>query len=243
MQEFREKYYTPDNCALIVSGDVESESVFSASAAAMGPWQYGGASDYQSLEPFARVDRDTTVHLDSPSGITYVSIVFPGPPLAVDPRSTYAADVWGSYLDLMSREFYADLVTNGPFTSVSAGYYTQRCDPVITFGGMVRDGMAREAVRALQSEIWQLCDSSYYDPAGLDLAAEMIRRHRLLGEETAYDVAVESLAFWWIEWGSLDYYSTYLDMIDRVGVADIARFLDRYVDRRPCAVFVMEPAG
>jgi zinc protease len=243
MKSFQETYYIPDNCALIVAGNVDPATVLSLAAGRFSDWEGGGSSNYADLPVITRIDRDTTVVLDSPSGVTSISIIYAGPPLHLDPSSTYSADVWGCYLERMSGEFYTDLVTNGPFTSISASYYTQRYSPMINFGGSVPEGMAEEALEALESEIDQLCDLSYYDPEGLRRAAETLRRNRLFSEETAYDTAVESMAFWWIEWGSLDYYETYLDSLAAVTVEDVDAFLGGYLRHRPRVTFILQPGG
>jgi zinc protease len=243
MRRFQDTYYVPDNCALLVAGDVDPASVLSLSASTFSGWEGGGTSDYADLPVLIRIDRDTTVTMDSPAGTTDISIVYAGPPLHLDPSSTYAADVWGCYLGEMSGRFYTDLVTNGPFTSIQGSYYTQRYSPIISFGGSFPAGSADEVLAALESEIDQLCDISYYDPEGLRRAAASLRRHRLFSEETAYDVAVESMAFWWIEWGGLDYYQTYLDSLAAVTLEDVDRFLGDYLRDRPRVIFVMQPSG
>lgn len=243
MRHFLETYYTPDNCALIVAGDVEPEMVFALAATYFTAWSGEGGSDYDELPVITRISSDTTVIVPSPSGTSFVSVAMAGPPFHLDTSSTYAADVWGSYLELMSREFYNDLVTDGPFYNISAGYYTQRCDPVISFSGSVAEGHEMEALAALHAEIDQLSDPGYYDAEGLRLAIEMLRRNRLLSEETAYDVAVESLAFWWVLGGDLDYYSSYLDSLEAVTPEDLSRFIARYLEDRPRASFVLLPEG
>ncbi|HRY62129.1 MAG TPA: hypothetical protein P5266_07990, partial [Candidatus Fermentibacter sp.] len=185
--------------------------------------------------------RDTTVTIPSIPGVKLVSIDYAGPSLVTDPSATYAADVWGTCLDMMNGEFYRDLVTNGPFMDVSAGFYTQRYAPVISFSGTPRPGRSTEAVQALEQEIDQLLSPSYYDGYDLHAATESLRRHRLLAEETSYDVAVESLAFWWVVGGGLGYYDTYPDSLALVTVDDVAAFLDEYVAGRPSVTFVMSP--
>lgn len=241
MDEFRSIYYTPDNCALIMAGDVDPDSAMSLAALHMSAWEYGGRSDYDRLPMLVEIARDTTVVISSIPGVEHVSIDFEGPSLVSDPGATYAADVWGTCLEMMSGEFYRDLVTNGPFTDISAGFYTQRYAPLISFSGTPRPGRSAEAVEALRAEINQLCSPSYYDAGDLRDAAESLRRRRLLSEETAYDLAVESLAFWWVVGGGLGYYDTYLDSLAAVTPGDVASFLDTYVCGRPSVTFVMAP--
>lgn len=241
MHDFQHKYYTPDNSALIIAGDVDFEEAFALSEEHFSSWEYGGRSDYDSLPRLVRIERDTTVFVHSPSGAGYVSVMYEGPSISTDPSDSYPADVWGSYLSLMSGEFYTDLVTNGPFISIYGSYYTQRFTPTITFAGMVPPERAEEALELLLEEIDQLQQPNYYRPEGIQLARDELYRHRIMAEETSRDVAVESLPFWWVVAGDLDYYSTYLDSLQSVDTDDVADYIDRWIKDRPRAVFVMMP--
>ncbi len=241
MNDFRERYYTPDNAALIIAGDVTVTEAFELASETFSSWEYGGRSNFDDLPVLLSVPKDTTVYVDSPSGIAYVSIVYAGPPFGLYPEASYPADVWGTYLDLMSRDFYTDLVTSGPFTSIHASYYTQRYFPTITFGGMVPPERTGEALEALRTEIAELLSLSYYDPDGIELAKDRLRRHRLLSEETSRDLALDSLPFWWVQGNGLDYYETYLDRLAAVDSEDITAFLDEWIASKPCVVFVMAP--
>ena len=241
MHAFQEQYYTPDNSALIITGDVDYEEAFRLAEEQFAGWEYGGRSNYDSLPRLIRIERDTTVYVDSPSGAGYVSVVYEGPSISTDPGDSYPADVWGSYLSLMSREFYTDLVTNGPFINVYGSYYTQRFSPTITFAGMVPPDRAEEALDLLLEEIRQLQSPDYYDEEGIELAKEDLHRHRILAEETSRDVAVESMPFWWVVAGSLDYYATYQDSLDVVEMEDISEFLETWIVNKPRAVFVLMP--
>jgi len=243
MYHFRETYYTPDNCALIIAGDIDPEETFRLVEEMFSPWEFGGLSNYDELPLLISIEKDTTVFVESPAGISYVSIVYEGPSISSEPGDSYPADVWGSYLSLMSREFYTDLVTNGPFLDVHGSYYTQRFSPSITFGGMIVDGRTDEALEMLRDEIEQLMNPDYYDDEGLHLAMDELRRHRILAEETSRDVAIESLPFWWVVAGDLDYYTTYQDSIDIVEKEDIMLFLDKWLLDSPSAVFIMAPTG
>ena len=202
MHAFQELYYTPDNSALIIAGDVDYEEAFRLAEDQFAGWEYGGRSNYDNLPRLISIERDTIVYVDSPSGAGYVSVIYEGPSISTDPGDSYPADVWGSYLSLMSREFYTDLVTNGPFINVYGSYYTQRFSPSITFAGMVPPDRAEEALDLLLEEIQQLQSPDYYDEEGIELAKEELYRHRILAEETSRDVAVESMPFWWVVAGS-----------------------------------------
>lgn len=239
MRRFQEMYYTPDNCALIVAGDASPERVERLAEDVFGGWEPAGASHYDSLDVCIGLQRDTTVSIPAPEGISYVSVVYPGPPIQEDPDATYAADVWGTYLGRRSGDYYRRLVTEGPFLEASGYYYTQRYGPTVSFGGPVEPGREDEAVELLHGEIDRLCSSDYYDEGGLETARGIMRRERLLKTEVARDIAVETLAFWWIVAGGIDYFQGYLDNIAAVELSDVEAFLDGYVCGSPSATFVL----
>jgi len=241
MYDFQEMYYTPDNSVLIIAGDVEYGEAFEIAEEYFGDWEYGGRSNYDDLPILINIERDSTVYVDSPAGIGYVSVIYEGPSIATQPEASYPADVWGSYLGLMSREFYTDLVTNGPFLSIYGSYYTQRFAPTITFGGMILPEDAEAGLEVLHDEIEELQEMSYYEEDGIAMAKAEFYRHRLLAEETAYDVAVESLPFWWVVAGNLDYYTTYQENIEAVELDEIEAFLQTWITDRPHVNFIMIP--
>lgn len=240
MHEFRRIYYTPDNCALIIAGDIDPAEAMELAAVRMSGWERGGLSDYDSLPVLIDIPRDTLVRIAAPPGIRLVSIVYEGPPVHLDPGSTYAADVWGTLMEGMSGDFYRNLVVEGPFQWVSAGYYTQRFAPTVTLSGAPRPGRTDEALAALRGEIDRMCTGRTFTREEVSAASAILARRRLLSRTTAYDVAVETLAFWWVTCGGLDYYDGYPDSISAVTPGDVEEFLDRYVEGRPSATFVVD---
>lgn len=171
--------------------------------------------------------------------MAYVSVVYAGPPIQKDEEATYVADVWGTFLGRRSGRFYRRLVTEGPFLDVSGSYYTQRYGPSVSFGGPVEPGREEEAVQLLRAEIDSLCSPEYYPAEGLETARRIMRRERLMKAEVARDIAVETLAFWWVVAGDIDYFRGYLDRVSEVGWEDVVDFLNRYVCESPSATFVL----
>ncbi len=243
MREFQRRYYVPGNCALIIAGDIEADRALASAGRIFGDWQPGAGSDYDSLEVCIGLESDTTVQVRGPAGMAYVSVSYAGPPIQEDPKATYAADVWGTFLGRRSGRFYRSLVTEGPFLDASGYYYTQRYGPTVSFGGPVEPGRAEEAVRLLRSEIERLCRPEYYPREGLETARGMMRREQLLKAEVARDMAVETLAFWWVVAGGMDYFRGYLDNVAEVETEDVTGFLDEYVCGSPSATFVLTGHG
>lgn len=243
MHMFQHKYYTPDNAALIITGDVDMETVMPAVEEMFGNWEYGGNSDYFDLGLNISIPKDTTVYAGGPEGMGSVSIVFVGPSMAGQQNWTYAADAWGQFTSRMSGEYFNDLVTNGPFLNVYASYYSQRFEPTITFGGTIDPELADEGLEMMRQEIQSMFREGYFTEEGIAQAVEQLRRERLFNEESSRDMATGTLPFWWVEGGGLDYYNSYPDSLAAVTVDDVEAFLNRWVKDRPSAVFVLTPEG
>jgi len=243
MRMFREKYYTADNAALFILGDIDEETAMSEAARVFGSWGTGGMSDFDSLGIAIMIDSDTTVRIRGPEGVGQVRIMMVGPTIAGDRSATYAGDVWGSYLSLESRRFQRNLVTNGPFSQVYGSYYTQRFSPAVTFGGTIAPERLEEGLELLSEEIEAMTAPGYFDEEGLAMARELLRRDRRLSRESSRDLAIESLPFWWVQGNGLEYYQTYEDSIETAGHARVMDFVERYVTGAPRAVFLVTPEG
>lgn len=243
MLSFQEMYYTPDNAALFILGDIDEEEALEAAAEAFGGWVPGGGSAYDSLGLAIRIDSDTTVAVTGPGGVGLVRIMMVGPTISDDRSATYAGDVWGSYLDLSSRRFQRNLVTEGPFSQAYGSYHTQRFSPSITLGGILAPDMIGEGLRLLTEELEAMSSPEYFDEEGLSMARELLRRDRMLSRESSRDLAVESLPFWWVQGNGLEYYESYEDSIAVTGLPEVMGFVRRYVTGGPSAVFLVTPEG
>lgn len=243
MLEFQHTYYTPDNAALIITGDIDVESAGRTASEIFGSWEYGGRSNYNELPLNISIEEDTVISVRGPEGIARVSMVYTGPSMADQQQWTYAADVWGQCMSAMTGEFQTRLVTDGPFTSVYASYYSQRFEPTITFGGTIDPDRIDQGCELMSEAISEMFEDDYYTEEGIAVAVEQLRRHRLFKEESSTDMATETLPFWWVQGGGMDYYLEYPGNLASVSVQDVESFVERWIENKPSVTFLVFPEG
>jgi zinc protease len=94
MQTIKDRYYIPNNSALLVGGDIDHEQVFKLVRETFGDWKKGE-------DPFVRypvpehppLKSSETVIVEKPVNAVTLMIAMHGPSVTKDPGATYAADV------------------------------------------------------------------------------------------------------------------------------------------------------
>lgn len=232
MREIQQRYYVPNNAALIVSGDVDPQQVFVAAEQAFGNWKR--AADPFSLwpvPPIPALKADTGVLIDEPIATAVVTFQWQGPSAGADPAATYAADVFSDVLNQPGSRLQHRLVDSGLFQSLSVNYYTLNHVGPITISGQTTPGHVSEAISALESEIQVFGDSGYFTAAEL----EPVKRQRIAGTMFGLERAsgfAHQLGFWWAVTG-LNYYLGYIDAMARETVPDLQRYAREYLVGKP----------
>ena len=236
-----ERYYVPNNAAVIVTGDVAPADVLSHVERRFREWQ-PGADPFAgpSGESFPRLTgrRAEVVGENNVRDVT-VTIALHGPSLLDDTASTYAADALIAAVNEPSSRFQQHLVGAGPFQWVQADYRTLKEAGPITFRGKTSQDRAQEAVRTLLHALDHA--EVLLDVTDEDLAiARKVRELEAARTLEAGATLAPLLAFWWASAG-IDYYQTYDERVNAQTLADLRRFAERYVLGQPKVVGVMGP--
>lgn len=241
LQEAFERYYVPNNAAVIVTGDVSPPEVFREVERRFRDWQRG-ADPFagEAGEPFEPLtgSRAALVIENNVRDVT-VTIALHGPSLHDDTASTYAADALVAILNEPSSRFQQHLVGTGPFQWVEAGYLTLKQSGPITFRGKTTAEGAQDAVLALLSALDEPAFLLDLTDDDLTVARKARELEIALTLEAGAALAPQ-LAFWWASAG-IDYYLTYDHRLNGQTLADLRRFAERYVLRRPKVVGLMGP--
>jgi len=241
MRFIQQRYYVPNNTALIIAGDITPERAFALARAALGDWKKGADPFAANPVPATPIlQRDTALITEAPIGTAVIQLQWDGPSASKDPAATYAADVFSDVLNSPNSKFQQRLVDSGLFESIGVNYYTLNQIGPITIQGEVRPEKLKEALAAVDDELRKVIEPGYITPREL----EDTKQHRIVDAMFNLERAsgfAEQLAFWWSVTG-LDYFYGYADTMARQSPEDLRRYATTYILGKPRVVAVVLPA-
>jgi zinc protease len=232
MRFIQQRYYIPNNAAVVVTGDVAPERAFALARAVFGTWKRG--PDPFATDPIPAVpplDHNHGVITEQPVGSVIVMLKWQGPSAVKDAAATYAADVFSDVLNQPGSRFQRRLVDSGLFQSVGVNYYTLNHVGPITIAGETSPGKLREALAALEQEITKVVEPGYFSAEEL----EFTKQHRIVDATFQLERAsgfAHQLGFWWAVTG-LDYFYGYADMMAKQTPEDLRRYARAYIIGKP----------
>jgi zinc protease len=233
MRTIQERYYIPNNAALLVAGDVNHKEIFRLAEKYLGAWKRGpDPFALYPIPPHPPLKKSETVHVEKPVNAVTLQIAMHGPSVSKDPKATYAADVLSYILSQRSSKFQQRLVESGLFRFVGLNYYTLDHTGPITIQGQTTADKFAEAERALTEEIGRLTSPDYYTDEHLANAKTQLELNELYGQEKP-STFVHTVGFWWAVTGSLDYYLNYVDNLRKVTREDINTYVKKYIQGAP----------
>ncbi|HEX6316487.1 MAG TPA: pitrilysin family protein [Gemmatimonadaceae bacterium] len=242
LSEIQRRYYVPNNTALIVTGDVNPDTVFALAEKYLGDWKRG--EDPFEAEPIPAIPTltsSTAVYVERPVGAVTVMMRWQGPSVRKDPAATYAADVFSDALNQPGSQLQRRLVDTGLWQSIDVNYYTLNQAGPITIAGQTTPDRLKEAVAALQKEIERLADPGYITPE--QLAAT--KAHRAVTTAFGFDRPSDhahTIGFWWSVSG-LEYYMGYVDNMASQTLDDVRAYARKYIVGKPVVVGLLMPPG
>jgi zinc protease len=237
MREIQQRYYVPNNSALIIAGDVTPANGFRLASEIFGDWPRGAdpfATPIQDPPPLAK---SKAVTVEQPVEAATLVLKWDGPSVTRDPASTYAADVISSILNKRTSALSKRLVDSGLAYSASLNYYTLAHTGPISLYLQVEPEKAVEAKRAALEEITKMGDSTYVTAQELADAQSELGIQPLYEREQTSEWA-HSIGFWWSVAG-LDYYRNYVPNMQRVSRSDLARYVRTYLVGKPYVAGLM----
>jgi len=238
MRAIEQRYYIPNNTAIIITGDVTPDKAFALARSTFGNWKAGpDPSTSDPIPPIPPLVHDTALIVEQSIGSVFVMLQWQGPSATKDPAATYAADVFSDVLNQPGSRFQRRLVDSGLFQSIGFNYYTlNQVGPISVFG-QTSPQRLREALAALQDELKKVDDPGYFSADELNAT----KRHRIIGTELGLERAsgfAQQLGFWWAVTG-LDYFFGYVDTMAKQTPADLQAYANKYIIGKPHVVGVL----
>jgi len=232
MRAIQHKYYVPNNTAIIVTGDVIADSVFSAARRLSGGWpRAADPFTVDTIPPVPVLKRNVGVIVEQPVNSVLVMLQWHGPGAHTDVPATYAADVFSDVLNQPGSRFQRKLVDSGLWQSLSVNYYTLNQVGPISIMGEVAPGKLREAIAALDKEMLEVVKPGYITTE----AVEGVKQTRIVGTMESLERSsgfAHQLGFWWAVTG-LDYFYGYVDTMAKQTPEDLRKYAARYIVGKP----------
>jgi zinc protease len=232
MRTIQRKYYVPNNTALIVTGDVTADSIFTAARRLLGDWPR--AADPFTTDPIPAVPPlvgNKAVIVEQPINAVLVQLQWQGPGAHADPAATYAADVFSDVLNQPGSRFQRRLVDSGLWQGIGVNYYTLNQVGPITIYGAVAPEKLRDAIAALDRELLDVVKPGYITAD----AVNSVKQKRIVETMESLERAsgfAHQLGFWWAVTG-MDYFYGYNDAMARQTPDDLRRYASKYILGKP----------
>jgi len=240
MKAIQQKYYWPNNSILIVSGNVDHNSVFEQVKNIFGDWQPSGFDPFEKwpVPEFDPVEEDITfVTLSENAQAPVIYIGWHGPDTRNDVKSTYAADVFSYIANLESSKLSRDLIDGGLATQVSLGYSTDLYTGPIQLRVVPNPQKIKECMAMIKSHIAMWDSDTYFTDEQLENAKKKLAIQEEYSREQTSSYS-HQLGFWWAV-KDLDYILNYFDNLNKVTRADIKKYIRKYIKDKPSVSGIM----
>lgn len=236
MQIVKDKYYYPNNSILVVAGDVDHDKVFELSQKIFGDWKPSGFDPFEKypIPEFKPLTKSTYYITENVNTQTPIGIIgYHGPDTRSDIPATYAADVFSFILSQRGSRFHQNLVESGLMLQVNAFYYTCKYVGPINIFWVPNPAKIKEAYQALLDEMEAWDSDDYFTDEQLETAKNLLSISETYNREKTSSFT-HTVTFWWSS-ASIDYYTNYIENLNKVTRDDIRRFVRTYINEKPSA--------
>ena len=228
MQTVKGKFYVPNNSLLILAGDIEPEAGFALAERFFGDWARGeDPFKLDPVPPHPPLKGSEAIIVNKPVQVVSGTLAFHGPSVRKDPKATYAADVFSFILGQENSRFHKALVESGLTLGAGISYYTLDHTGPINISFATTPDKLDAATTALMAEIGHFADEDYFTDEQIATAKTLLAVDHIYGQEQMSSYA-HTVSFWWAVAG-LDYYTGYVDALQKVTREDMKKYVRDYV--------------
>ncbi len=233
METIQNRYYVPNNSALIVTGDVDPAEVFKLAEQNLGGWEKRAVDPFKEFPivdhpPLTKSEGEIVTQ---PVNIVLTQVGWHGPSIGKDDAATYSADVFSYILGQPDSKFQRALVDSGLAVTADVSYYTQRNVGPITLTLVTSPDKAKQALKVAYEQIAQFDKPNYYSDQELENAKTLLESRDLFEREKPSTYS-HTLGFWWSSTG-IDYFRGYHKNLRAVSRGEINRYVRTYMQGKP----------
>jgi len=234
MMVIKDKYYFPNNSILVIAGDVKHDEAFALAKKIYGDW---AASGFDPFEKFPIPDfkpLTQTEYFIKESSIAqtpYIMIAWHGPEFRKDSAGTLYADLFSTALNLNSSKWTQALIDKGLALYANLSYATNRHVGPIQILVVPNPSKMKECYTEVMNQVKHFTDPDYLTDEQLQNAKESLIRNQIRSNEKPSSLPSQ-LTFWWAS-TSIDYYTDYVNNLQRVTKQDITNYVNRYIKDKP----------
>ncbi|MEO8405692.1 MAG: pitrilysin family protein [Chitinophagaceae bacterium] len=244
MQAIKDKFYYPNNCLLVIAGDVDHTEVLPKAQKIFGSWapsSFDPAVKYPMPE-IKPLKQNQLAVIESPIAQAPLLIIrWQGPDMRNDLKGTYTADVFSYILNQRRSRLTEMLQETGLANDVQINYYSQKYVGPITFSVSPNPAKIKECYKVMQEEVQHWDEDSYITDTQLDRAKKVLYIGQV-EEREEVEQYVHLLSFWWAS-ASIEYYTFYRDNLNKVTRQDIKDYVRTYIKGKPFCVGLIIPQG
>ena len=243
MDSIKNKYYFPNNCLLTVAGDVKHDDVFKQVENIYGSWKPSSFDPFKKwpIPEFKPLEKTDYFIVESDlSRVPLVLMEWEGPDTRHDVQSTYVADVFSFIVNQTSSRFHAALVESGLALQTDISYLTLSHTGPITLDIVPNPNKMKECMAEVKKQINLMDSEDYFTDDQIATAVRKLSIERTMEKEVTSDFT-QAMSFWWASC-SIDYYTGYVDHLQKVTRADLQAYVRKYIKDRPyCAGLLISP--
>jgi zinc protease len=232
MKMIQNRFYVPNNSALIVSGDVKADDVFALAKKYYADWKQGA-------NPFPTYNAPAFPPLTSKLVVreakvpeVMIHVEFFGPSIGKDDQDVYSASLLTELIGQSTSRFSHNLVDSGLVTQIFGGYNPAHNGGTIGFFLTAPKEKAKQALSVLKSEIAAMGRPGYFSDTEIATAKNIAADEKLFDQDNVYSFTIRTSARWW-SMASLDYYLHFSDNLATVSSDQLRQVANKYLVGKP----------
>ncbi len=240
MRTIQQKYYHPNNSILVIAGDVSPAEAIKKATEIFESW---APSDFDPfvkypIPEFKPLEKSVLFLTENANTRNpFIMMGLHGPDTRNDVKATYAADVFSYILKQKSSKFQQELIDTGLAFGADVSYQTSKYTGPITIVAVPNPEKIKEVIEKIEEHIRQWDSDSYFTDEQLETAKTQLRISNAHDREKTSQF-IHTVTYWWAS-ATIDYYTSYIENLQKVTRNDIKRYVQTYIKGKPKAIGVL----